>query len=1008
MGTNADGLVQATDQRSLGVLARAKTVGSHQIDVAVDMLRVLGLPEPAPELHRALRVALTHSSFLYEHGDLFPGLTRGLLATLQRLGMEYVKKQATVEIFRRGGSQTVGSLSKEVSLLPPVVQSWSTRQEWIRRSCAVGGSLKDAPLPARLVADLCYQVLGVLCLAGEETAAAALVGRVITAAGEGGSIGDPKTELQERLKNGSAAYEYQSEGPDHARTFRAVVTDDRGRCGTGVGPSKKRASQQAALDFLQRHVPEAFGMRRATTPRTDPAEIPRQQRHTRMVRRLQDLFSLKSSARPLLSQALIHSSWAYEHRGVLAACRQQDNQVLGFIGSQVLNYEHALAGIRRVLPDPPEELAFLTVPNEVHDGAFRRADLESGLLLGAGQASLGIPAETGANTFQAVIGAVFVARGFPDSLRPTWPRQWEPVWRMVAPEIPREQDPTTLLQQAASAMKLQIGFTYRMSGPDHATEQHATATLSSTELGTETQIKGAWIGARPKAKHQASQAVLTVLDKLAACRPSEDLRSEGPTARSVGRFLLSHQAAVLAVHRVPVRRWVDARLFGLHWAASPADLLSWAQGADELISGTIDFRPSISHFEQAFRAASELAAGSQEAIEPELAAVLDILEGLHTPDALTADQLQRLVQLADLCRCLGSDDSGVDLRELADDWRLLHRGRLLVPSLLPGVRLSGRERAILDAGASAVLAPGTPASVEVLSSSPLRMRFLAGAPLDPAAGKRMCTLWSSVSRTAMLTLNERGIDATILTTSDPTSAGPITHAARAALQPAARPYQAAVADLLHDLKNQLVAARLADSSPAETRTARLQQQLAASRHLDQAHALTARLRSTTSLLGPAGTESVDIGSFLRHYASGVLTRLPGSISLSIPDAPRSVRVALDEGGLTAVLDNLVGNAIEALGDGGSITLEWTADDNEAVVEITDDGPGLPPEVVAALVAGERVRSTKPGGNGLGLLGVQSLLNRAGGELTTVPAPSGTGTAWLITLPIAPTTTPEDL
>ncbi|WP_210608806.1 ATP-binding protein [Streptomyces rhizosphaericus] len=994
-------------------MARPQTVGLHEIDVAVDALRVLGLSEPSPELRRALRVALTHSSYLYEHRDMFPGVTRSLLDVLQRLGMEYLRKQATVEIFRRGGVQTAGSLSKEVGLIPPVVQSWSTRQEWIGRSCAVGGSLKDGPLPARSAADLCYQVVGVLCLAGEDTAAAALVGRVIAAADdEGGSIGDPKTELQERLqgsrKNGSAVYEYQREGPDHALTFRAVVTDGRGRRGTGTGPSKKRASQQAALDFLRRHVPEAFGTRNAAAPRPVPAQIPRQQSHARVVRHLQDLFSLTAEARPLLSQSLIHSSWAYEHREVLAACHQQDNQVLGFVGSQVLNYEHALAGIRRVLPDPPEELSLLTLPNEVHDSAFRHAGLESGLLLGAGQASLGIPVETGANAFQAVIGAVFVARGFPGSLRPEWPRPWEPVWRMVAPEIPREQDPTTLLQRAASAMKLQVGFAYRMSGPGHAMEHHATAILSSGELGTETQIEGACIAGRPKAKHRASQAVLTVLDQLAGCRPAHDLGSEDRTARAVGRFLLCHQAAVLAAHRVPVRRWVNARLFGLHWASSPADLLSWAQGADELITGTVDFRPSISHFEHAFRAASELAAGPQEAIEPELAAVLDILERLQTPDALTADQLQRLVQLADLCRCLGSDDLGINLRELADDWHLLHRGRLLVPRLLPSVRLSGRERAILDAGASAVLGPDTPASVEVLSSNPLRLRFLADAPLDPAAVTRMCTLWSSVSRTTMLTPNERGIDATILTTADPTSAGPITRAARAALQPAARPYQAAVADLLHDLKNQLVAARLANSSPADTRTARLQQQLAASRHLDQAHALTARLRSTTSLLGPSGTESVDIGSFLRHYASGVLTRLPGSISLSIPDAPRSVRVALDGGGLTAVLDNLVGNAIEALRDGGSITLEWTADDDEAVVEITDDGPGLPPEVIAALEAGERVRSTKPGGNGLGLLGVRSLLNRAGGELTTVPAPSGTGTAWLITLPIAPTTTPEDL
>ncbi len=1006
MVMRTDDFFSPTGQTQLGVLAGLAAGGPGKIDIAVDALRSLGLSDPAPELRGALWAALTHKSFLYEHQDLFPGLTRGLLATLQRLGKEYVRKRATVEIFRRGGVQTAGSLSKEVSLVPPGVQAWATRQKWISQSCSVGRSLEGGPLPGRCVAELCYQVIGVLCLAGEAAVAAALVGRVIAVQDESMGIGDPKTELQERLKHGLASYEYQREGPDHGATFRAVVTDDRGRYGSGVGPSKKRAAREAALDFLKRHVPEAFSTRTVTVARPAAEEIPSSQPHTQMVRRLKGLFSLPSTACPLLSQALIHSSWAFEHRGVMSACRQQDNQVLGFIGSQVLNYEHALVGTRHSLLNPPDAVANLTMPNEVHENAFRHAGLASGLLLGVGQASAGISTETGSNAFQAVIGAVFVATGFPESLRSGWPQEWESVWQMVASETPREMDPTTLLQRAASAMKLPFDFSYRFSGPGHAMQQHATAILSSVELAAETRIEGTWIIGKPRAKHQASQAVLNILDQLAECQPAKALRSQSEKVRSVGRFLMAHQVAFLAAHRVPVRRWVDAKLFGMHWANSPAELLSWAQEADEIIAGIAGCKPSVSNFEHAFRAASELASSPQEAIEPEMAALLDILEQLHTPESLTTDQLRRLMHLAELCRCLGSDDPGVNFRELADDWRLLHRKGLLLPRLLPSVRLSGRERAVLDAGVSAVLVPDTQASVEVLSSNPLRLRFLSGAPLDLAAVKRMCTLWSGASRTANLEPNERGIDATIFTTADPASAGPISSAARAALQPAALPYQAAVADLLHDLKNQLVAARLAGSTTADTRTAHLQQQLTASRHLDQARALTARLRSTTSLLGPAGTESVDIGPFLRQYSAGVLTRLPGRISISIPDATNSVRVALDEGGLTAILDNLVGNAIEALSNGGSITLEWTADDDEAVVEITDDGPGLPPEVTAALEVGDRVRSTKPGGNGLGLLGVRSLLNRVGGELANVPAPSGTGTAWLVTLPIVPTAMEE--
>ncbi|TJZ97472.1 ATP-binding protein [Actinacidiphila oryziradicis] len=104
------------------------------------------------------------------------------------------------------------------------------------------------------------------------------------------------------------------------------------------------------------------------------------------------------------------------------------------------------------------------------------------------------------------------------------------------------------------------------------------------------------------------------------------------------------------------------------------------------------------------------------------------------------------------------------------------------------------------------------------------------------------------------------------------------------------------------------------------------------------------------------------------------------------------------------LDNLVKNAVEAMPSGGSIRLDWAADEYLAAIELADDGPGLPVEVVRALVSGERIRSTKPGGNGLGLLGVQSLLSRVGGNLT---AQRSSGTTWLITLPIATAVASED-
>lgn len=984
-----------------GLLERLAAGCTHDISTAVDALSAMGLREPSPGFQVALRLALTHSSFWYENAELYPGVTRGLLDALQRLGSEFVRRQSAIEVFRLGKAETVGALSKAVSLLPSALRSWAVEQEWIAGSAAVGLSLVNGPLPSRAIIVLFYQVVGVACLTAQHEAFATLVGRI--AEGADRSIPDPKTELQERLPNHSLKYEYEHEGPEHQKVFRASVTDARGRRGVGLGPSKKAASRQAAEDFLRQYLPMAFGtqMTRALKPR--PMEIPRRRDHTLAVDRVQELFSLPVTARPLLSQALIHSSWAFENKGLMATCRQENNQVLGFVGSQVLNYEHALAVARHVLSDPPNELVLQTAMNEAHDAAFRYSGLVNGLLMGAGQSSHGIPVEMGSNAFQALVAAVYIGLNYPASLRLAWPAEWAEIWALVASDLPREFDSTTLLHLRASAMKLELDFLFRVTGPDHRQEQHASAVLSSEELGRKITVEGAGVPGKVKAKHQASQIILNVLDRLADRRPAHALGTRDDHVRW-GRFLVSHQALVLAAERISIARWADARLFGMHLASSSAELVEWARGADDLLAQTSDFSEHLGRLEHAFRAAIALSGERTAEIESELAGVLDCLEQLELPADLTGDQLSRLILLADLYRCLGSKGGDISLDRLADDWLLLYGNRLQAPVSMPDMQLTGRERTVLDAAASYTLTACGLTSVRIVSATPLRLSFLADAPLDEAESARICALWSSVTKTATLTPCVRGVEVLIHPLTGPRSAGPITQAVLAALRPAAQPYQAAVADLLHDLKNQLTAARQAVSAPADTRTALLEQQLAASRHLDAAHALTARLRATSSLLGPTGNESVDIGAFLRQYASGVLARLPASISLAIPDAPESVLVAMDRRALTAVMDNLVGNAVEALSGGGAIGLEWVADGDDVIVGVRDDGPGVPDDVLAALETGERVNSTKAGGNGLGLLGVRSLLARSGGELTAHSASSGT--TWFITLPIVPMTTNE--
>ncbi|MER5821017.1 ATP-binding protein [Streptomyces mirabilis] len=987
---------------SLGFLGNVINLEKFGSNEALQGLCDFGLSDPNPQLRKALQVALTHTSYVHENGSLFPPAIRGIFSPLQELGKSYLKKQAAVEIFRRGSIPNVGFLSSEVAQVASSLQFWVTQQDWVLSSCLIGRSLSRHSLPWRVVADLFYQVVGVLCLAGEDQTAASLVRDVMACSDQSTALRDPKTTLQEQIKQ-SLNYEYYRSGPDNAATFHATVTSQDGRQGTGEGPNKKTASRGAAEDFLRKYVPKVFEKDENLELAVGAVEIPEELAHGQMVRRLQDLFSLSPVARPLLSQALIHSSWAYENRPKMRACRQRDNQILGHIGSQVLNYEFSLSCARQVAENPSQELSLSTPQNRVIDKAFRYAGLAQGLLLGVGQASLGVPLELGSNTFQAVVGAVFVSKSFPVAMHPEWPMEWEPIWRMVVQESQDSVDPSTLLSKIASAMKLQLDLDFVVSGPDHARKYKAVAVLDSQALGVQTKVYGAGVPGKTHARQVVSQVILDVLARLASERPKQELaKSKGDL--SLARFLLTHQAAIISEQRLPVQRWVDAKLFGLHWASSPQKLLEWSQDADELVTHVIDFRSSGSRFEQAFRAANEAISDSVDDMESELTATLDALEGVNSAEGISRDQLNVLVQLCNIYRCLGSRDPDISVRELAADWKLLHRGRLELPQALPVVYLSGRERAILDAAVNSVMASRSKVVVEVASGQPLCLNFAATHPLDRATFARTCSLWSRVSRTVKLEATETGIQASVVGATVPDSPGPITRAGLAAMEPIAHPYQAAVADLLHDLKNQLVAARLATSSPADTRTARLEQQLAASRHLDQAQALVVRLRTTTSILKSIDTENIELGSFLRSYASTMLSRLPRQISLSVPDARQTVRVALSERGLIAILDNLVGNSIEALSDGGAITLAWTADDNEAVIEVADDGPGLPKQVIKALSSGERVRSTKPGGNGLGLLGVRSLLGRVGGELALVPANSGT--AWLITLPISTDLTQE--
>jgi signal transduction histidine kinase len=97
--------------------------------------------------------------------------------------------------------------------------------------------------------------------------------------------------------------------------------------------------------------------------------------------------------------------------------------------------------------------------------------------------------------------------------------------------------------------------------------------------------------------------------------------------------------------------------------------------------------------------------------------------------------------------------------------------------------------------------------------------------------------------------------------------------------------------------------------------------------------------------------------------------------------------------------NLIANALDALGKkGGTITVESRLDAKarEAVIAVTDDGPGIPRENLQKIF--EVFYSTKGSqGTGLGLAITRKIIAEHGGTITAASEP-GSGAAFTIRLP----------
>lgn len=225
----------------------------------------------------------------------------------------------------------------------------------------------------------------------------------------------------------------------------------------------------------------------------------------------------------------------------------------------------------------------------------------------------------------------------------------------------------------------------------------------------------------------------------------------------------------------------------------------------------------------------------------------------------------------------------------------------------------------------------------------------------------------------------------------------------------------------HDINNLLMVISLNLELLTESGLGRESEALAAAALAAtiRGHDITRQLLSIAQRSTDARRET-DIAPLLGTVLPLLAKTMPEGVrlvtDLRIPDA---CRCRGDPGGLESALTNLVVNARDALAGGGTIVVECAGAElaeaeaarlaippgHYVSLAVSDDGPGIPQELLGRVL--EPFFTTKPSGKGtgLGLAIAYGFARQAGGTLTLASTP-GKGTTARILLPVAQEDTPQ--
>ncbi|MEO8607959.1 MAG: ATP-binding protein [Chloroflexota bacterium] len=216
-----------------------------------------------------------------------------------------------------------------------------------------------------------------------------------------------------------------------------------------------------------------------------------------------------------------------------------------------------------------------------------------------------------------------------------------------------------------------------------------------------------------------------------------------------------------------------------------------------------------------------------------------------------------------------------------------------------------------------------------------------------------------------------------------------------------------ISEFSHDLKTPLTAINL-----KVYQLARTEDPVKRRTHVDELEQHTRRMSEMIDNLltlarlenmGDMALARVDINQMIREICDGLRPQIEEKhLQLVLELSPESPPVEGMADDLSRAFANLIDNAVHYTPSGGVVRVQTQVKGQEAIVQVSDTGIGIPKEDQARIFErffrASNARNTDPGGTGLGLAIVKKIVEQHHGHIEMDSA-VGSGTTFSVSLPV---------